>query len=112
MIHRSSSHATRGGTDSEGVAESANAWRVEVALAASTTLVAAIISRASGSGTLFAVLTVPLALPLLVILIQGTRAAAADAAFAAVAPALQGIVSLAGVSLVAATFLFPVVWND
>lgn len=83
-----------------------------VALAASTTLVAAIISRASGSGTLFAVLTVPLALPLLVILIQGTRAAAADSALAAVMPALQGIISLAGVSLVAATFLFPVVWND
>jgi len=83
-----------------------------VALAASTTLVAAIIARASGSGTLFAVLTVPLALPLLVILIQGTKAAAADPALAAVMPALQGIISLAGVSLIAATFLFPVVWND
>jgi len=83
-----------------------------IALAASTTLVAAIIARASGSGTLFAVLTVPIALPLLVILIQGTRAAAADPALAAVGPALQGIISLAGVSLVAAAFLFPVVWHD
>ena len=52
-----------------------------VALAITTTTVAAIISRASGSGTLFAVLTVPLALPLLVLVIQGTRAAATNVAF-------------------------------
>jgi len=83
-----------------------------VALATTTTLVAAIIARASGSGTLFAVLTVPIALPLLVVLIQGTRAAAADAEFSVVLPALQAIVSLAGVQLVASFFLFPVVWHD
>ena len=83
-----------------------------VALATTSTLVAAIISRASGSGTLFAILTVPIALPLLVVLIQGTRAAAASAALAAVLPALQAIVSLAGVQLVASLFLFPVVWHD
>jgi heme exporter protein B len=83
-----------------------------VALAAVATMVAAIISRASGSGTLFAVLTVPLALPLLVMLIQGTRAAAGSAELAAVLPALRGIVSLAGVTLVSSVFLFPVVWHD
>jgi len=83
-----------------------------VALATTSTLVAAIISRASGSGTLFAILTVPIALPLLVVLIQGTRAAAASAALAAVLPALQAIVSLAGVQLVASLYLFPVVWHD
>jgi heme exporter protein B len=83
-----------------------------VAMAASSTMVAAIIARASGSGTLFAILTVPLALPLLVVLIQGTRAAATSAALAAVFPALRAIVSLAGVTLVAAVYLFPVVWHD
>jgi len=83
-----------------------------LALAASTTMVAAIISRASGSGTLFAVLTVPLALPLLVILIQGTRMAASSPDLSAVAPALQGIVSLAGVTLITSAFLFPAVWHD
>lgn len=82
------------------------------ALAITSTLVAAIISRASGSGTLFAVLTVPIALPLLVVLIQGTRAAATAAELAAVAPALRAIISLAGVQLVAALYLFPVVWHD
>jgi heme exporter protein B len=83
-----------------------------VALASSATMVAAIISRASGSGTLFAILTVPLALPLLVVLIQGTRAAAASEAISAVFPALRAIVSLAGVTLIASAYLFPVVWHD
>ena len=83
-----------------------------VAMASTSTIVAAIIARASGSGTLFAILTVPLMLPLLVFLIQGTRAATASAELAAVAPALQAIVSLAGVTLVASIILFPVVWYD
>jgi len=81
-------------------------------LASTATIVAAIIARASGSGTLFAILTVPLALPLLVFLIQGTRAAAQADAIAAVFPALRAIVSLAGVTLVASVYLFPVVWHD
>lgn len=83
-----------------------------LALAAVSTIVAAIISRASGSGTLFAVLTIPLALPLLVIVIQGTRAAAGSPDVAAVLPALRAIVSLAGVTLIASAYLFPVVWHD
>ncbi len=83
-----------------------------LALAASTTMVAAIIAKASGSGTLFSVLTVPLVLPLLVVLIQGTRAAASSAVLADVFPALRATLSLAGVTLVVALYLFPVVWHD
>jgi len=83
-----------------------------VALSATSTIVAAIIARASGSATLFAILTMPLVLPLLVIVIQGTRAAAASAELAAVLPALRGIVSLAGVTLITSVYLFPVVWHD
>ena len=81
-------------------------------LAGSSTLVAAIIARASGSNTLFAILSVPLVLPLLVMLIQGTRAAAGAPDFAVVLPALRGIVSLTGVTVVTSIFLFPVVWHD
>ncbi len=83
-----------------------------VALSASSTIVAAIISRASGSTTLFAILSVPLVLPLLVMLIQGTRAAAGSVELAAVLPALQGIVSLGGALLIVSVFLFPVVWHE
>ncbi|MBZ5586999.1 MAG: heme exporter protein CcmB [Acidobacteriia bacterium] len=83
-----------------------------VALAATTTIVAAIIARASGSTTLFAILSVPLVLPLLVMLIQGTRAAAASSELAAVLPALQGIGSLGGAVMIVSVYLFPVVWHD
>ena len=83
-----------------------------VALAATTTIVAAIISRASGSTTLFAILSVPLVLPLLVMLIQGTRAAAGSGDLAAVLPALQGIGSLGGAVMIVSVYLFPAVWHD
>jgi heme exporter protein B len=83
-----------------------------VALSATSTMVAAIISRASGSTTLFAILSVPLVLPLLVMLIQGTRAAAGSTAMEAVLPALQGVVSLGGATLIISVYLFPVVWHD
>jgi heme exporter protein B len=83
-----------------------------VALAATTTIVAAIIARASGSTTLFAILSVPLVLPLLVMLIQGTRAAAASSELAVVLPALQGVVSLGGAVMIVSVYLFPAVWHD
>ena len=83
-----------------------------VALSATSTIVAAIIARASGSTTLFAILSVPLVLPLLVMLIQGTRAAAAGTGLAVVFPAVQGIVSLGGAVLIVSACLFPVVWHD
>jgi len=81
-------------------------------LAAATTLVAAIISRSSGSSTLFVVLTVPLVLPLLVVLIQGTRAAATTPPLTAVLPSLLPALSLGMATLLASAFLFPVVWHD
>lgn len=83
-----------------------------VAMAGTATIVAAIIARTSGSGTLFAILAVPLMLPLLVMLIQGTRMTVVSADWAAVAPALQGVASLAGVTLVTSVYLFPVIWHD
>jgi len=83
-----------------------------IALAATSTMVAAIIARASGATTLFAILSVPLVLPLLVMLIQGTRAAATGAALAVVLPSLRGIVPLGGATLIVSVYLFPVVWHD
>ncbi len=83
-----------------------------VAMALTATIVAAIIARASGSGTLFAILAVPLMLPLLVMLIAGTRVAMTSPRWSDVLPALQGVGALAGVTLVASVYLFPVVWHD
>ena len=81
------------------------------ALAVTTTIVAAIVARAMTRGALFAVLSVPLMLPLLVFLIQGTRAAI-EGGTTDVVSALRAVVSLGGVMTVASLFLFPVVWHD
>jgi heme exporter protein B len=83
-----------------------------VSLAASTTLVAAIIARASRSSALFAILAIPIALPLLAVLIHGTRAAAGSQDVAAVFPALRAVLSLGGATVVASALLFPAVWRD
>lgn len=83
-----------------------------LAMAATATMIAAIIARASGSGTLFAILAVPLMLPLLVMLIFGTRVAMTSPDVSDILPALRAVGSLAGVTLVASVYLFPVVWHD
>lgn len=80
-------------------------------LAVITTTVAAIIARATTRGSLFTVLSLPLLLPLLIFLIQGTRGAA-EGDLEAVADALRAVVSLGGVMTVVAAALFPAVWLD
>jgi len=80
-------------------------------LAAVSTIVAAIIARATGRGALFPVLALPLLLALLVFLIQGTTAVA-EGSVETVRASLRAIVSLGGVMTVVSAFLFPVVWND
>jgi heme exporter protein B len=83
-----------------------------ISLSASTTLVAAIIARASRSSALFAILAIPIALPLLIVLIHGTKAAAGSQDAAAVFPALRAVLSLGGATVVASALLFPAVWRD
>lgn len=81
------------------------------ALAVTTTIVAAIISRAMTRGALFSVLSLPLLLPLLIFLIQGT-AAAAGGSTDAVRESVRAIVSMGGIMTVVSAGLFPVVWDD
>jgi len=80
-------------------------------LAVTTTMVAAIVARAMTRGALFAVLSVPLLLPLLVFLIQGTSGAVRGEVDV-VWSALRATVSLGGVMTVVSAMLFPVVWHD
>lgn len=81
------------------------------ALAVVTTMVAAIIARAISRGALFSVLSIPILLPLLIFLIEGTRAVA-EGNPGGVSSTLRAVVSLGGVMTVVSVFLFPVVWND
>ncbi len=80
-------------------------------LAVTTTIVAAIIARASSRGALFSVLSLPLLLPLLIFVIQGTRAVAEGSA-GGVISALRAVISLGGVMTLVSIVLFPAVWNE
>ncbi len=80
-------------------------------LAVTTTMVAAIIARAMTRGALFSVLSLPLLLPLLIFLIQGTRAVA-EGSVEGVTETLRAVVSLGGVMTVVSVVLFPVVWHE
>jgi heme exporter protein B len=77
-------------------------------LAAGSTLVAAIIAQARGRGTLFAVLSFPVLLPLLLLAVELTRGA-----FAGTPPgvALTQLLLYDGAVTTAGLMLFPVVWN-
>lgn len=77
-------------------------------LAVCSTLVAAIIAQARGKGTLFAVLSFPVLLPLLLLAVELTRGA-----FAGGTPgvALVQLLLYDGAVTTAGLMLFPVVWN-
>jgi heme exporter protein B len=77
-------------------------------LAAGSTLVAAIIAQARGKGTLFAVLSFPVLLPLLLLVVELTRNAAEGLPAGMALPQL--LLYDASV-LVAGLMLFPAVWN-
>jgi heme exporter protein B len=80
-------------------------------LAVTTTMVAVIISRAMTRGALFAVLSLPLLLPLLIFLIQGTGGVSQGEP-QAVFDTLKAVISFGGIMTVVSVFLFPVVWNE
>ena len=81
------------------------------ALAVITTIVAAIIARALTRGALFSVLSLPLLLPLLIFLIQGTSGAAGGDADV-VSNSIRAVVSMGGIMTIVSALLFPTVWND
>src|SRR6202140_3343156 len=79
-----------------------------VGLAAGSTLVAAIIAQARGKGTLFAVLSFPVLLPLLLLAVELTRGAFAGGPGGM---ALMQLLLYDGAVTTAGLMLFPVVWN-
>jgi heme exporter protein B len=81
------------------------------ALAVTTTIIAAIIAQAMTRGALFSVLSLPLLLPLLVLLIQGTSAVSTGE-LETFSESLRAVLSMGGAMTVASLFLFPLVWRD
>jgi heme exporter protein B len=80
-------------------------------LVAATTLIAAIIARASAKGALFAVLSFPLLVPLLVVAIQGTALALVGEGWERGFAPLQVLVAYTVALFVASLFLFGSVWE-
>jgi len=79
-----------------------------VAIAAATTLLAAIVAQGQCASTLFAVLALPVLLPALALAVAATRAAVAGVD----AEGMQTLLLLYDVSVVVAgALLFPAVWN-
>lgn len=77
-------------------------------LAAASTLVAAIVGQARGQSTLFAVLSFPVLLPLLLLAIEATRAAVGGGGGA---DSLSRLVLYDAAMTVVSLMLFPAIWN-
>jgi heme exporter protein B len=80
-------------------------------LVAATTLIAAIIARANVKGALFAVLSFPLLVPLLVTAIRGTANALEGRGWTSGAAPLQVLLAYTVALFVASLFLFNSVWE-
>jgi heme exporter protein B len=81
-------------------------------LASATTIIAAIISRARVKGALFAVLSFPILLPLLVAAIDGTYLSLRGEGFSASWSDLRLLISYAVVMFTASLLLFDFVWSE
>lgn len=80
-------------------------------LAATVTLLAAVIAKASARSALFAALAFPVVFPQLVIAMLATEQALTGAPWRAALPQLQGLGAYAVAMTAAALFLFPYVWD-
>lgn len=84
-----------------------------IGLAGATTLLAAIIARASSRGPLLPVLLFPVLVPLLLSVVTATRHALEEGdGWAAASDELTTLVGFAGVVITASVLLFDFVWND
>ncbi len=84
-----------------------------VGIVGATTIVAAIISKTSVKGALFAVISFPMILPLLIMAISGTKKALIPGlGFAEARMEIQVLISYLVVMTVLGFLLFDTVWND
>jgi heme exporter protein B len=81
-------------------------------LVCSTTIIAAIVSKARAKGSLFAVLSFPILLPLLITSIHGTRLSIEGESFSAGMGDLRMLLSYVVVMFVASCLLFEPVWGE
>ncbi|MCK4857314.1 MAG: heme exporter protein CcmB [candidate division Zixibacteria bacterium] len=83
-----------------------------IGFSGATTLVAAIISRASVKGALFAVLSFPILMPLLIALVAATEKVFGGSGLGEALAELQFLLAYAVVMITASLLLFKFVWQD
>jgi heme exporter protein B len=83
-----------------------------VGLCGSTTLVAAIIARTAVRGALFAVLSFPILVFLLLLLVSASTRVFAGDGFGGILPELQGLLAYDVVMITASFMLFRFVWQE
>ncbi len=83
-----------------------------VALAASSTILAAIIAKANTKGTLYPVLSFPILLPWLLTVVNATRLAAEGAFFSEASGEFQILLSYIVVVVSASYLVFEYIWKD
>ncbi len=83
-----------------------------IGLSASSTILAAIISKANVKGTLYPVLSFPIMLPLLLSVINATRLSVENAPFMEAIGEFQVLLSYSVVILTVSYLLFEFIWND
>lgn len=83
-----------------------------VGLTTGTTLLGAIVAKATTKGTLFSILSFPVVLPLLLVAIQGTQVASQAQRITPLLPFFQGLIGYIGAMLGVSLLLFRWVWLD
>lgn len=83
-----------------------------VGLSGATTLISAIIARTPNKGPLFAVLSFPILVPLLLTVINGTTKAVEGSEIGDVLSEVATLVGYAGVVVTASVLLFDYLWRD
>jgi len=83
-----------------------------IGLCSATTLVAAIIAKASVKGALFAVLSFPILMPLLLVLILATEKVLDGGAIGDIATEIQFLVAYGVVMVTGSILLFKFVWQE
>ena len=83
-----------------------------IGLSGATTLLSAIIAKAVNRGPLFAVLSFPVLVPLLLSVVNGTRRAIEGAGLDGVTSEVFTLIGYAGVLITASTLLFDYIWKD
>lgn len=83
-----------------------------IGLCGATTLVASIIAKASVKGALFAVLSFPILMPVLLVLVGATEKVFRAASFSDIASELQFLVAYPVVMITLSILLFKFVWQE